>query len=469
VSDGAAGGHRRGTAWRRVSSGPPLPPDPAGEAVAEAITEILQGATVDLVYSLLDAAPPPAHVAPGIATASGRGPAGWRITCTIRLGAAGETVITPESTGLMAVVDAMAPAALRTASQFRNDDGDDGPRPLNPSARRALRDTLAVEVLAGHPALPDARPTTELIGETLEYLIELSGTRVEAHDLTHGVVIVDVFTDTPRLRFDYPADLRAAKRAPLLFDGQRSLLLVDTRGHPRFELQRHRLDQLRPSETPGIRLTEFVESGSFVAETTRRLGGLGFFLRTDRNIWVFVDGRPLLVRRREHWSAFPLELAAFVAGLIEGGRAADIVAQAAYILSAQGRGAILAVVRDRDLLDGIVSPKDRYDLRDEFDRLAMRPETRLHHLIDAQDLDQQTLAGLAALDGATIVDRDGNLLAYGAIVASSDSQQEGARTAAAKTLSQTADVAIVVSQDGDITVFRDGAAAVTLLGRRIDS
>jgi DNA integrity scanning protein DisA with diadenylate cyclase activity len=183
---------------------------------------------------------------------------------------------------------------------------------------------------------------------------------------------------------------------------------------------------------------------------------------------VFVGGQPLLVRRREHWTAFPLELAAFVAGLIEGGRAAGIVAQAAYILSAQGRGAILAVVGGRDRLDGIVSPKDRYDLRNEFDWLSTRPETRLHHLIDAQDLDQQTLARLAALDGATIVDRDGNLLAYGAIVASSDSQHEGARTAAAKTLSHTADVAIVVSQDGDITVFRAGAAAVTLLGRRDD-
>jgi hypothetical protein len=467
VSDGAAGGDRRGSAWRRLSTGPPLPPDPAGEAVAETVAEILQGATVDLVYSPRDASPPPAEVAPGTATASGPGPVGWRITCTIRLGAPGETVITPESTGLLAVLDALAPAALVTAAQFRS-DGDAGPRPLNPATRRALRDTLAVEVLAGHPALRDGRPTAGLVGQTLEYLIELSGTRVESHELTHGVVIVDVFTDTPRLRFDYPADLQAAKRAPLLFDGQRSLLLVDTQGHPRFELQRHRLDRLRPSDTPGTRIDEFVESGSFVAETTRRLGGLGFFLRADRNIWVFVGGQPLLVRRREHWTAFPLELAAFVAGLIEGGRAAGIVAQAAYILSAQGRGAILAVVGDRERLDGIVSPKDRYDLRNEFDRLAMRPETRLHHLIDAADLDQQTLARLAALDGATIVDRDGNLLAYGAIVASSDSQHEGARTAAAKTLSYTADVAIVVSQDGDITVFRAGAAAVTLLGRGED-
>jgi hypothetical protein len=468
VSDGAAAGDPRGAAWRRRSTGPPLPPDPAGETAAETIAEILQGATVDLVYSPLDAPPPPRTVEPGTATASGPGPAGWRITCTIRLGDPGDTVITPDSTGLLAVVDALAPAAIETAAQFRT-DRHVGTRPLNPPMQRALRDTLAVEVLARHPALRDGPPTPDLVGEILEYLIELSGTRVESRELTHGLVIVDVFTDIPRLRFDYPADLRAAKRAPLLFDGQRSLLLVDTQGHPRFELQRHRLDLLRPGDTPATRIAEIAESGSFVAETTRRLGGLGLFLRADRNIWVFVGGQPLLVRRREHWTAFPLELAAFVAGLIAGGRAAALVAQAAYILSAQGHGAILAVVGDRDRLDGVVSPKDRYDLRNESDLLATRPETKLHHLIDAEDLDQQTLARLASLDGATVVDRDGNLLAYGAIVTSSDSQHEGARTAAAKTLSQTADVAIVVSQDGDITVFRAGAAAVTLLGRRVES
>lgn len=467
MSDGAAAGDRRDAAWHRRTTGPPLPPDPAGDEVAATIAEMLEGATVDLLYSPGDAPPPPVPVGPGTATASGPGPGGWRLTCTIRLGAPGETVITPESTGLLAVVDALAPAALDTAAQFRA-DGDAGKRGLNPATRRALRDTLAVEALARHPALRGERPTADLLGRILEYLIELSGTRVESRELTHGLVIVDVFTDTPRLRFDYPADLRAAKRAPLLFDGQRSVLLVDTQGHPRFELQRHRLEQMRPSATPGSRIADFVESGSFVAETTRRLGGLGFFLRADRNIWVFVGGQPLLVRRREHWTAFPLELAAFVAGLIAGGRAAALVAQAAYILSAQGHGAILAVVGDRDRLDGVVSPKDRYDLRNESDLLATRPETKLHHLIDAEDLDQQTLARLASLDGATIVDRDGNLLAYGAIVASSDSQNEGARTAAAKTLSQTADVAIVMSQDGDITVFRDGKAAVTLLGQRGD-
>jgi DNA integrity scanning protein DisA with diadenylate cyclase activity len=175
------------------------------------------------------------------------------------------------------------------------------------------------------------------------------------------------------------------------------------------------------------------------------------------------------VRRQEHWTAFPLELTAFIASLIDGGRAASVVVQATYILSAQGRGAILAIVGDGNILDDIVSAKDRYDLRDEFDRPAMRPETRLHHLISGDDVDGQTLARLAGLDGATIVDRDGRLLAYGAIVASSDSEHEGARTAAAKTLSHSADAVLMVSQDGDITVFRAGTVAATLLGRRPES
>ncbi|MDP9019793.1 MAG: hypothetical protein M3N25_03150, partial [Actinomycetota bacterium] len=115
-------------------------------------------------------------------------------------------------------------------------------------------------------------------------------------------------------------------------------------------------------------------------------------------------------------------------------------------------------------LDGMVSPKDRYDLRDGIDPTAMRPETRLHHLVDAQDPDEHTVARLAALDGATVLDRAGRLVAYGAIVTTADSEHEGARTTAARTLSQTALVVLKVSVDGDITIFREGATVTTLLG-----
>jgi DNA integrity scanning protein DisA with diadenylate cyclase activity len=151
--------------------------------------------------------------------------------------------------------------------------------------------------------------------------------------------------------------------------------------------------------------------------------------------------------------------------MIGGGSVAALVARAAFVISAQPRGAILAIVDDPERLEGVVSAKDRYDLRNDVDRTAMQIETRLHHLIDAEELDEQTLVRLAVLDGATVLDRDGRLLAYGAIVTSADSQHEGARTAAARTLSTTAQVVLEVSVDGDITIFRDGSAVTTLLGR----
>jgi hypothetical protein len=289
---------------------------------------------------------------------------------------------------------------------------------------------------------------------------------VESHDLTHGVVVADVLVDAPRLEFRYPRDIRAAKRAPLLFDGQRAVLVVDLQGRARTELQRHRFQRL----APGARLEEAgnddsLESGSLVAEATAALGGLGFYVRADRSIWTFADGVPLLVRSGEHWTAFPLELTASIENMIGGGPAAALLARAAYMISAQPWGAIMAVVDDPAALDGAVSPKDRYDLRNDIDTTAMRPETRLHHLIDAEELDEHTLVRLATLDGATVIDREGRLIAYGAIVTSTDSQHEGARTAAARTLSETALVVLKVSVDGDITIFRKGRALTTLLGR----
>lgn len=460
-------GNTVAVSWTRSATVGDPPPDPVLDHVAATVTELLLGAQVEAVYAPAAEpafAPPPG---PTTAAASDMGPPGWRVELRVVLRPGVVTLASERSSLLREVVQVLPGAALRTVAAFRPVADS---RPLGPSVRRALRDALAAEVLADllaarfdHPATPN------LIEETLDFLIELSSTRVESHDLTHGVLVTNVLRDEPRLRFSYPADVRTAKRAPLLFDGQRSVLVVDLEGRARTELQRHRIDRLGTAapEAP-LPSEEFVESGSLVAEATRRLGGLGFFLRADRTIRAFVDGQPLLVRRGEHWTAFPLELTSSIEGMIGGGAAATIAVQAALMISGQRHGAIIAIVSDADQLDGVVPLKDRFDLRDEIDREAMRTETRLHHLIDAEDLDEHTLARLAALDGATVVDRDANLIAYGAVVASSDSQHEGARTAAAKSLSTQADVVLKVSVDGDITIFRHGAAITTLLGQTVE-
>jgi DNA integrity scanning protein DisA with diadenylate cyclase activity len=392
------------------------------------------------------------------------GASGWGTRLIVTLVGRRASAITSANPPLLEILGALPAAGLRAAERFWAVGGD-GARALTPAMRRALRDTVVVEALSRHHACEGREAAAELLSEVLEYLIELSGSRVESYDLTHGVIVTDGLSDEPRLEFRYPADLRAAKRAPLLFDGQRSVLVVDGQGRARTELQSHRLDRL----TPGTALldayaAEFSHSGALVAEATRRLGGLGFFLRADRSIWIFADGQPLLVRRAERWTAFPLELADAISGSTRATPAtAEILVQAAFIISAQRHGAILAVVDDPDSLEGIVSSKDRYDQRNAADPMAMETETRLHHLIDAEDLDARALARFAALDGATILDPQGHLIAYGAIVSSSGSQFEGARTAAAKTLSHTAEIVLKVSADGDITVFRDGVVAATLL------
>ena len=235
--------------------------------------------------------------------------------------------------------------------------------------------------------------------------------------------------DTPRLRFDYPAHLRAAKRAPLLFDGQR----VAARRRPR------RSRPLRAAAAPAQRAVSGRQrparadrrcstAGRSSPRRRCRLGGVGFYLRSDRTIWVFVDGQPLVLRRGEHWTAFPLELTSFIAQPDRRWRRDRASScRAALNISAQGRGAILAIV-DVGRLARRRSSRRRTatTCATSSTRRAIRTETRLHHLIDAEDLDEQTLTRLAGLDGATIVDRDANLLAYGAIVTSSDSQHEGA-------------------------------------------
>ncbi|MBK5223656.1 MAG: DNA integrity scanning protein DisA nucleotide-binding domain protein [Acidimicrobiia bacterium] len=450
--------------WIRTSTVDHIPIDPVADAMADSLSDLLSSATIELAYSPSGTPPTPLPEGPGVAAESGAGPDGWDLRVSVQLSERMAPLLESGAEPLREMLEALPVVGLAAATILRPLRTREDGRPLTAPIRRAMRDAIAAGILSRYVASRLDAPAAEgLIAETIEFLIELSSSRVESHDLTHGVVITDALADEPRLSFSYPEDVRAAKRAPLLFDGQHSVLLVDARGRARTELQRHRLDRFAGGGRPRGKAVEMVESGSLVAHATAALGGLGFYLRSDRSIWTFVDGQPLLVRRGERWRAFPFELAASIDRMIGASPAADVVVQAAFLISAQPRGAILAIVEDASALDGIVSTKDRYDLRDDIDPLAMRAETRLHHLIDADEIDERTIARLAGLDGATILDRQGELIAYGAIVSSSESQYEGARTAAARTLSESALVVLKVSVDGDITVFRGGRPITTLL------
>jgi DNA integrity scanning protein DisA with diadenylate cyclase activity len=69
------------------------------------------------------------------------------------------------------------------------------------------------------------------------------------------------------------------------------------------------------------------------------------------------------------------------------------------------------------------------------------------------------LAMLASIDGATLINRKGRLLAYGAIISSRPRGSEGARSAAALELSNKGFV-IKVSADGPIALYEGGKEIV---------
>lgn len=443
------------------------PADPVDAFIVEVLSEMLFDSSVEITYSPAGSAPTVPARTPGTASATADGPGACQCTIAVRLQERVAHILrTHGGETLSELLDVMPAAALRAADHLRSTHH--GTATMGPALRRAARDTVATEILDSYMCsrLGVAEPG-DLTAEVIEYLIELSGARIESTELTHGVVLADAFADTPRLGIRYPGDLRPAKRAPLLFDGHQSVLVVDPKGRARTELQRHRLPRGDvPPRDPGSSMLDVgLADQSLVAYVSHLLGGIGFLLRRDRSIWTFIDGVPLLVRKAEHWTAFPVALTASIDDLTDGAKAAHLVARTAFLISTRPRGAILAIVDDPDDLTGVVPTKDRYDLRNEIDPAAMHPETRLHHLLDTEDLDEFTLARIAALDGATVLHRSGSLLAYAAVVTSSDSQYEGARTAAARTLSRVARVVLKVSVDGDITIFQNGSEVATLLGR----
>jgi hypothetical protein len=94
------------------------------------------------------------------------------------------------------------------------------------------------------------------------------------------------------------------------------------------------------------------------------------------------------------------------------------------------------------------------------DRLGGAGSTKAKFLSDVigarrfQDLDRRLRQELAAIDGATLVDNMGKVLAVGAIVQIPGGSTGGGRLAAAKALG-TVGVGIKVSQDGQISGFRN--------------
>jgi hypothetical protein len=440
-------------------------PDPWGEAVSSFLEDLLDNVEVGLVSG--DEADGPEPDGTDRRWLRQVGPDGHVRRFVLRPRTDGDPSASPSEfpAELRDLPDSALRALARlTASSALWDPGF-------PSLRRAFHEIVIAEVIADRLHRRSANPievqsVAVTVADSLDYLEELAAGQLEGAPMTHGVVIAPSGTGATPLEppISYPGPLRLLKRTPLLFDGTHAALLITSAGTALGGVTRDSLRRPPPGvasigafdEFPGL-------DGALTAAASAVFHGIGLYLRADRTIWIFDGGQPLFIRRANRWKSVAFE--SFIRLITHDTGTTDEVAQrlahAALRLSMQGHGAVLGIARSSAALSDRLEDRDRYLAADSAEATA---DDALHRLLPPTEMTTpSSLARLARLDGATVIDPSGAVLAFGAIVRIRESHSEGARTAAARSLSESIDLALSVSQDGPITVFRRGARVLELL------
>ncbi|EAQ23583.1 hypothetical protein [Roseovarius sp. 217] len=186
--------------------------------------------------------------------------------------------------------------------------------------------------------------------------------------------------------------------------------------------------------------------------TANRDGRVAVALNGYGELLVFRDGQLLFSRRNGIWHFLTHS---------------PILGQMAVPRDPKIRGAIYESVLDasfgrRGACLGIVGSSQReswHSLVSEFDRLDLRTSEKTKALSAVvqdrpfHELDRTLRSELLSIDGATLLDHKGNVLAVGAIVMISNTGDGGGRTSAAQGLARYG-LGIKISQDGSIIGYR---------------
>jgi hypothetical protein len=272
----------------------------------------------------------------------------------------------------------------------------------------------------------------------------------------------------------YNIRLTAIKGFHRLCDGVKTVYLVDHQGDLARAVDINRWADLvqgpEPPDTPCPR-----PFGGH-ARATRSGRHLCMVLTPSQEIKLFAGGHLTFAFSDARWRLLdiPTKFAIWrrAVGETRGGDLAALVFQVALNLAEARKGALFVVVRDPAMsISQLIAPADRIvedvvaDDPEDPDNLAPRLAKRsLHHVVRNQglfDLDPAVLESIAGIDGAVVVDRDGRLLTFGAILRIDPEALrvaravEGARTLAALSASFHGPT-LKVSEDGLITMFLGG-------------
>jgi hypothetical protein len=335
--------------------------------------------------------------------------------------------------------------------------------------RGAIEDRYVGAFLDHRPYAIEGRETrADRIASVIELLRVAALSSYENRPISTGVLLLGTAGDPcrpgaplPESAPSYTESLTAIKSLYRLADGERTVFLanVDGRLLDIIDIERWGRQATREAKL----LVPCAKAYQPHARATTQQGHVCAVLSPSREIKIFAEGAELFTFRGASWHLLDLQAKYRLwAEAVGDETLAMRIFQTALDLADAREGALFAMVRDSEsAISQLVAPADRLDLP-VTNRVGPPSRRDLLDLLEGRsltDLDPNVLAALASLDGAIVVDRQGRLLAAGAILRhppeparESSGLIEGARTTAALAASQFGPV-LKVSADGVITFF----------------
>jgi hypothetical protein len=330
----------------------------------------------------------------------------------------------------------------------------------------AIEDRYVGAYLAGGQyKIGQGENRADRIATAIEVLRVAALSSYENRAISSGVLLLDGDAPAgtpsrvaPEGALHYSPALTAIKSFYRLCDGTNTLFLVDREGVVLDIVEVSRWADAHgrsPMKVPGA--APYVNH----ARATAASGDVCIVLSPSHEIKVFADGSQVFTFRNAGWHL--LDIAAKYEMWAEalGDRAfAKRIFQIALDLADARQGALFVVLRDpQHAVPRLVAPADRLDSVGDVPVSSAVPSRRdLMYLVanrNVTEFSRAVLEALATMDGATVMDQSGRLLAVGAIlrhVGHGEVVVEGARTTAAISAAQFGPV-LKVSEDGVVTFF----------------
>ncbi len=191
---------------------------------------------------------------------------------------------------------------------------------------------------------------------------------------------------------------------------------------------------------------------AIAAWTSGGKGRVAVILNRLGEILIFRDGQLLFARRSGNWHFLTHWPIIRQMGVPKDEDIREAIYETALDASFARTGACLGVIAagSTKLAEAMIA---NTDLLSEGDSDKAKAIARIVNGKKFHELDRTLRQELAAIDGATVIDHEGSVIAVGAILKIKGGSTGGGRTAAAKQLA-TLGLGVKISQDGGISGYR---------------